>query len=113
MGIKYIMLSLSLMISSNALASDVFDVAKDYNISAEKISKYVQNKLPNYTANDQVKACTDVYDKDPESVTYALFNIILFFEILDKPAESTLKELRRKKYLAQYTSISLRYCAML
>lgn len=110
---KLFVFLLSITLSFSVQASSVFDLAKKSNIPHKKVLKYVQNKLPTYANNQQVNVCSDVYNKDPESVTYALFNIIIFFEMLNSSDNNEIDSLKRKKYLAQQTSISLKYCANL
>jgi hypothetical protein len=111
MGRVLVFLILSLPFYSYAIDSSLTGLAEKGNVSGNKVVKYVQSGIKEYSDDEIVKKCLKKLNADKNSTLYALFNYIMY---LDHQAytmsQVNLKETRKLIEITRYAKNSVNYC---
>tara|TARA_Y100001936_G_C15867489_1_gene555819 strand:+ start:496 stop:837 length:342 start_codon:yes stop_codon:yes gene_type:complete len=111
MGRVLVFLTLFLPFYSYAVDSSLTGLAEKGNISGNKVVKYVQSGINDYSDDEIVKKCLKKLNADKNSTLYALFNYIMYLDHQDHAmSKATLKETRKLIEITRYAKNSVNYC---
>jgi hypothetical protein len=116
MGRLLILLLFALATSFSVTAANysMGGLAEEANISGEKIIKFIQSGVSDYSSDPIIEACLRKMDLDKSTTVYALFNYIMYLDTQKKigvmSGKSSLIQVKKMKKISTYAKKAVNYC---